>query len=421
MKTNRRNIIIAAAVALLFLFVTYIVMNCRWSVSGEKFTLKYVDLALTKLRGYEKNIDMSDSMLLIDVHYDKQLVVAHDKSGQGIGLSSVTDRTKLFELLSKLKQEDNYKYIMLDVAFCLEDRQSQDSSLYKLISSMKCITIPMPMGDDIADVSLVDSGKVGMAQYGTTIWETDFVKYPYYTKGKKSMPMLMYEEQNKSSVIHSFWLFHSEGKRLIRNSVIQMLDFRTTSIDEVLNGAPPINVPYDMGVGILGIYPDGTVHDSYSDNADWAKDKYILIGDFEGDTHTTYRGEIPGTVINFNAYLSLLEGQHIISYTFLVLLLLYFYLQSYLIITRQDLYTITKKYLKNKNLHVGYFRKTILRLAKTCSVLGYPVLSAMICVLSFYLFNEVFDILLTISLFYALKRVVNVIHKFKLLKYKQDI
>lgn len=416
MKTNKKNIIVAAVVALFFLFVTYIVMNCRWSVSGEKFTLKYVDLALTKLRGHEKNIDMKDSMLLVDVHYDKQLVLAHDKIGQDMGFVSVTDRTKLFDLLSKLKQEDNYKYIMLDVAFCMEDRQPQDSSLYKLISSMKRITIPMPMGDDIADKSLIDSGKVGMAQYGTTIWETDFVKYPYYTNGKKSMPLVMYEEHNKNNKIHSFWLFHSEGKRLIRNSVIQTLDFRTTSIDEVINGAQPINVPYDMGVGILGVYPDGTVHDSYSDNADWAKDKYILIGDFEGDTHTTYRGEIPGTVINFNAYLSLLEGQHIISYTFLVLLLLYFYFQSYLIITRQDLYLITRKYLKSKNLHNDSIKKILLRSAKVCSVLSYPVLSALICVFSFYLFNEVFDILFTISLFYVLKRVVNFIHKYKLLR-----
>ena len=416
MKKKKSTKYIAAGVALLFLFVIYVVMNCRWSVSGEKFALKYIDLAMTKLRGYEKNTDLSDSVLLIDVHYDKQLVMERDVYGQDLGLVAVTDRTKLYKLLSNLKHEDNYKYIMLDVAFCIEDRQPEDSLLYRLISSMKRITVPMPLGTRIADDLLLDSGKVGMAQYGTTIWENDFVKYPYYTNGQKSMPLMMYEEQNAGTKIKSLGLFHSEGGKLIRNSVIQMLDFRATTVDEVMNGALPVNVPYDMGVGILGINPDGSRQDAYVDNAGWAKDKYILIGDFEGDTHTTYRGEIPGTVINFNAFLSLMNGQHIVSYTFLVLILLFLYFQSYLILTCQDIFVVTRRCLAGKNLTERVWARVLLKFTKVCSVLSYPVLSALICIFTFYVFNEVFDILLTITLFYALKRTVIAIRKLKLLK-----
>lgn len=418
MKSNRPIKYKAVGIAFLFLFVIYVVMNCRWSVSGEKLALKYVDLAMTKLRGHEKNIDMSDSVLLIDVHYDKQLVMERDMYGQELGMVPVTDREKLYQLLYRLKQEDNYRYIMLDVAFCAEDRQPGDSSLYRLISSMKRITIPMPMGTAIADDVLLDSGKVGMAQYGTTIWENDFVKYPYYTKGQESMPLMMYQEQNKGRKIKSLGLFHREGGRLIRNSVIQMLDFRATTIDEVMDGALPVNVPYDMGVGILGIGPNGSKQDAYSDNPGWAKDKYILIGDFEGDTHTTYRGEVPGTVINFNAFLSLLEGQHIVSYTFLLLLLLFFYFQSYMIFTRQNVYIVSKRYLERKNATERFFGKVLLKMARICSILSYPVFSVLLCIFMFYVFNEVFDILLTITLFYALKRVVNGVHEYKLLKNK---
>ena len=418
MKKNRSTKYIAAGVALLFLFVIYVVMNFRWSVSGEKLTLKYIDLAMTKLRGHEKNVDMSDSVLLIDVHYDKQLVMERDRYGQDLGMVPVTDREKLYQLLYRLKQEDNYKYIMLDVAFCIEDRQPEDSLLYRLISSMKRITIPMPMGTDIADNMLLDSGKVGMAQYGTTIWENDFVKYPFYTNGRKSMPLMMYENLNKGRKIKSFGLFYREGGRLIRNSVIQMLDFRATTIDEVMGGALPVNVPYDMGVGVLGISPDGSRQDAYSDNPGWAKDKYILIGDFEGDTHTTYRGEIPGTVINFNAFLSLQEGQHIVSYTFLLLLLLFFYFQSYQILNRQDIFIVTKRCLEKKNATENFIGKVLLKMTRICSILSYPVFLVLICIFSFYVFNEVFDILLTITLFYALKRVVNAVHEYKLLKNK---
>lgn len=371
---------------------------------------------MTKLRGYEKNSDMSDSVLLIDVHYDKQLVMERDVYGQELGLVAVTDRAKLYQLLSYLKHEDNYKYIMLDVVFCIEDRQPEDSLLYRLISSMKRITVPMPLGTGIADNMLLDSGKVGMAQYGTTIWENDFVKYPYYTNGQKSMPLIMYEELNKGTKIKSLGLFHREGGKLIRNSVIQMLDFRATTIDEVMNGALPVNVPYDMGVGILGINPDGSRQDAYVDNAGWAKDKYILIGDFEGDIHTTYRGEIPGTVINFNAFLSLMNGQHIVSYTFLVLILLFLYFQSYLILTCQDIFIVTKRFLAGKNLTERVWARVLLKFTKVCSILSYPVWSALICIFTFYVFKEVFDIMLTITLFYALKRTVIAIRKLKLLK-----
>jgi len=418
LKTNKHIRYIAVGIALLFLFIIYVVMNSRWSVSGEKLTLKYIDLAMTKLRGHEKNVDMSDSVLLIDVHYDKQLVMERDRYGQDLGMVPVTDREKLYQLLYRLKQEDNYKYIMLDVAFCIEDRQPEDSLLYRLISSMKRITIPMPMGTDIADDMLSDSGKVGMAQYGTTIWENDFVKYPFYTNGQKSMPLMMYENLNKGRKIKSFGPFHIEGGRLIRNSVIQMLDFRATTIDEVMGGALPVNVPYDMGVGVLGIYPDGFRQDAYSDNPGWAKDKYILIGDFEGDTHTTYRGEIPGTVINFNAFLSLLEGQHIVSYTFLLLLLMFFYFQSYLILSRQDIYIVTRRCLENKNATETRIGSVLLKITRICSVLSYPVFFVLVCIFTFYVFNEVFDILLTITLFYALKRVVDAIYENKFLKNK---
>lgn len=406
----------AGLTACLFLSIIYLVMNCRWSVSGEKLTLKYVDLALTKLRGYDKLSDMSDSVLVIDVHYDKQLVMEHDEAGNPLGLVPVTDRDKLFRLLSKLDSAGNYKYIMLDVAFMAQDRQPEDSLLYNLIKSMRKITIPKPMGSDIADVSLLESGKVGTAQYGTTIWENDFVKYPYYTDDEESMPLIMFEELQGIKNKKFFRHYHRQGGRLIRNSVIQTLDFRITTIQEVMNGALPVNVPLDLGVGILGIEPDGTRHDAYSDNEDWAKGKYILIGDFEGDTHTTYRGEMPGTAINFNAYLSLLYGQQYVSYTFMFILLLFFYFQNYLIITRQNVYEVARRHYDDRALKSGFLRAVVLKTAKVCSVLGYPVFSVVICIMTFYVFGQVYDVFLIITLLFILKKTVDAVNKFKSLK-----
>jgi len=48
------------------------------------------------------------------------------------------------------------------------------------------------------------------------------------------------------------------------------------------------------------------------------------MGDFNNDTHETIYGSTPGTLILLNVYLSLVNGQHLISCWWLIFLLLAF-------------------------------------------------------------------------------------------------
>ena len=408
-----KKLIIVPFVTLAIMLITYVFMNCRWSVSGEKLTMKYVDLFVTTLTGDDKNDDKSSSVLPIDVHYDKQLVTEFDKHDitmtRKVGLASVTDRDKLYQLLYALNRENNYKYIILDIAFLKENRQPKDSILYRLIADMPRIVIPYPMGSEIADPIL--DKKAGMAQYGTTIWENDFVKYPYHTNGRISMPLFMYYELGGKPIkghirLKNNYLFYTQGFNIVRKSVIQTMDYRITTIDDVYEGAKTNNVPIDMGIGVLGISPDSIDYGALIDDENWAKDKYILIGDFESDCHATYRGDIPGTVINFNAYLSLMDNNHIFNYYFIMVMLIITYIQCYMIITRQNIYQLSKKWLVRKKYTGSLKESIVLCITKHMKTWNYPVLFTAICIISYYLWNEVFDILVTITLFYILNKTV---------------
>ena len=65
----------------------------------------------------------------------------------------------------------------------------------------------------------------------------------------------------------------------------------------------------------------------YADEQDWDNffsGKFIVIGSFTGeDIHTTYAGDLPGCIINYNVFLSIMKGQHKIP---VVLIIVYFFM-----------------------------------------------------------------------------------------------
>ena len=69
------------------------------------------------------------------------------------------------------------------------------------------------------------------------------------------------------------------------------------------------------------------------DWSDYFKGKYIVIGSFAGDDiHTTYAGDLPGSLINYNVYLSLMKGQHRIPFVLVIVYFLIFFAMAYLLL-----------------------------------------------------------------------------------------
>ena len=74
-----------------------------------------------------------DDALFVNVEYDKDLAFRTEDTLRKV---AVTDRAKLYKLLSTLDSSRTYKYVILDVLFDKNDSTAYDDSLYNLIGRM---------------------------------------------------------------------------------------------------------------------------------------------------------------------------------------------------------------------------------------------------------------------------------------------
>lgn len=371
MKKNSRkqifSVTVAALIAVLFLILLYQVANYRIPITDEKNKLQLFEKIRAICFG-SPQMETADSVIMIDVHYDKQLVVERDE-GIPNGMVPVTNRDQLLQLLTFLNKRQDYRYIMLDIFLGKGVRQENDTTLYHLISKMPRIVIAKPMQEEIADSCLLP--KAGTAQYSTAIWENDFVKFQYQTDSTKSMPLMMYEELTGRR-ISKLWDKWFTDKGLARNSVILTYEF----CDE--------DMSWDLGTGLLGKTIDDMPNTPELENLD-TKGKYILIGDFEDDRHQTFLFDMSGTSILFNAYLTLLHQHHLISLGLIILIFMVFWVLAWLTITQ------------NK------------RFEWLCSFIGIPIYLFLLSLVIYLIFREAYDVLVATTLFWILKITVKVI------------
>lgn len=348
---------LSAIISLIFLLITLTSSNFALPLSSEKVLFKNFELLKQLISvGYDEQNCMMDSVLLIDTHYAQTLVSEYEDTASFV---PVTNRRLLLRLLLDLKKDSTYKYILLDISLSKDVRQEEDTTLYRLIASMPRISISMPKNEDIADSCLIP--KAGEIGYYITQWENDFVKYAYLQNGKKSLPLKMYEDLTNRTITDGI---------LARSSVFLTYDYTEIFKKHRLE---------EKG------FIDMITEDSC------AKNKYVLIGDLEEDIHTTYIGELPGIIINFNAYLTLIAGHHIIKGWMIFMLFSAFFLLVFQTLT-QSKFTWLFMWI------------------------GYPVYLTLICFVVFYYFNEVYDILIATSLFYILKTIVECIRERELIR-----
>ncbi len=386
---HRQNKVIwSFFIAIGFLLLSYCMSNLDFPISGEKALLYRFELVRNYF--FPRHETVNDSILLVDISFDKITVSALDEYNMPIGDIQITDRKKLLELLQVLKKRDDYKYILLDVFFGETGTTAHDSALYATICSMQRIVIPCHSDERLANKSL--SEKAGVADYTTTYKEGGFVKYPYMPNSKKSLPLKMYEEMTGMR-IKKHWFFYTEGWNLIRKSVV--LAF-------YVNAERPYSeegekVWYHLGADLLGDENNiGLLYDA----TELTKDKYIVIGAFQGDdSHSTYIGAVSGTLINLNAYFSLLHHHHFVSMPLVLIMFFAFFILAYLTLTRQDLRRLADVATRN---HSYRWRTRLMALSAMCSWVGYSLFLTILCLFTYVFLGEVYEIFITATMFYLL-------------------
>lgn len=396
---KQKKVIWSVVIAIGFLLFSYCITNLEFPVSGEKALLYRFELVRNYLIPRENTVN--DSTLLIDVSFDKTPVKATDEYGMPIGDIQITDRKKLLELLQELKKKDDYKYILLDVFFGQKGETPQDSALFATICSMPRIIIPCHSDEALADPSLKE--KAGLADYTSTYKVSGFAKYPYMSNEGISLPLKMFEDMT-GRTISKHCIFYTDGWRLVRKSIVLTFDvYANSSYNE--EGE---KVWYYLGADILGNKDErGLLYEI----PDLTKDKYIAIGAFQGDdSHSTYIGSVCGTLINLNAYFSLLHNHHVVSISLVIIMFFAFFVLAYLTLTRQDLRGLTDSMTQK---HSYRWRTRMMTLSALCSWIGYSLFLTILCIMTYVFLGEVYEIFITSTMFYLLSLAIKYTDNFK--------
>lgn len=396
---KQKKIIWSVVIAIGFLLFSYCITNLNFPISGEKGLLYRFEMVRNYLFPRENTVN--DSILLIDISFDKSPVKTTDEYGMSIGDIQITDRKKLLALLQELKKRDDYKYVLLDVFFGQKGKTPQDSALFATICSMPRIVIPCHSDEALADSSLRE--KAGLADYTSTYKVSGFAKYPYMSSEGMSLPLKMYKDITGRTIRrHGF--IYTDGWWLVRKSIVLTFDVNANSA----YNEEGEKVWYYLGADILGNDEErGLLYEI----PELTRNKYVIIGAFQGDdSHSTYIGSISGTIINLNAYFSLLDKHHVVSITLIIVLFFAFFILAYLTLTRQDLRRLTDSMTQKQNYR---WRTRMMSLSALCSWIGYSLFLTILCIMTYVFLGEVYEIFVTSTMFYLLSLAVKYTDNFK--------
>lgn len=224
--------------------------------------------------------------------------------------------------------------------------------------------------------------------------------------GKKNMPLKMYEELT-GRYICKHGPIYLDGNHLVRSSIVLNIDFVP---QEEFADSGNVQVWHDLGAVIDKV--------PIKEGADtiWCIDelntegKYVVIGYFKDvDIHSTYRGDLSGAVINFNAFQALMAGHHRVSLPVGMLLFVSFFVFGYLIFSQQKLSEVLATPIVRNKLWLRIGQRTLVAL---CSWIGFSLYLSILCVLTYVFLGEVYDIFITSTMFWAINVIVKLKYKY---------
>lgn len=362
--------------ALLLVIATILMQYFPLTRPDEKDFLKWAALWRHDLLGSDKK-PLLDSVVFIDVSYDLSLIpdttVKTDSVAPFRGpVQAITDRAKLgyiFQMLGKHPGE--YKYVICDLSF--EDPAPGDSTFKSGLEKMHPFITTAETNDAgklIKPVFKVDYGGVNY----TPLKQSTFYKMPvFYDGGLKSLPVKVYENVsgNKFTTWHGLTLLDG---RLSFNYVLPELYYRQQDLVRS-DAVKKANTYYLDDLLPLG-----------EDGFSLLKGKYIIIGNFSDDLHTTYMGKLPGCVILWNVLLTLLNHEQTISIGWLLLLFIIYWLTSFTMFFDTSAHK-TKVKEKIRDIRLPYLQKMA---AKYISYLGLLIVINLLALLFFGTFISLF-------------------------------
>jgi len=301
------------AIVLFALFSALSITVTRYFVLGDDDLLYYAIIEYGSQLVKPDSTQVDSNELYINVAYDKELVPVLDEFGMPKGVSDITDRGKLLQLLTMLREANQYKYILLDVRFENGYSTDNDSALFATIKSTPRLVVSHHLNMEMADSCIAE--KTAISDYTSDIDLSQFTRFELIQNGQTTTPLRVFEDVTgkKAQTYGNFLLI---GHDLYEQKpFIQFSSLFNSKYNE--DGSYKY---YEMGVDILETM-------SSEDFSALTKDKFVVIGNLVDDKHDTYIGPQPGSYILMSTVKSLLQGRPIESpFGVLTMALIYFLL-----------------------------------------------------------------------------------------------
>ena len=344
---------------------------------------------------YKSNIN--EKYLLIDVSRNSQILPI---GGLPIENEVIVDREQLCTTLNILDDNsDNIKYIICDVWLDISD-ESTDSSLQDVINRLNnkrklVLATLVDDGDYSQQTPLAFKSETGVSQYKSSFLNTEFLKFSYYFKGFKQVPLIAYENITGDQIIEKSFLgvpyFKYKSGGICLNTIIP--PFRYSSRDIIADETY-------ISMGFFNISPE-----SYIGN-----DQIVIIGDVtggRGDMHHSIVDKISGPIILINALESLFHKDNKINAILLIMMFLFF-----LIISHHSFYA---QKVKESVTEYGLKNRLLLMLLKNINYVSILILT-IICML---VFNFYLNLFILLSYFAVLEFLIKTSQHFKRNKTKK--
>jgi hypothetical protein len=329
-----RKILLSVLCGVVILIITWIYQNYDFSFKVEDGFLKKVFLVKDKI--YSPAPKYKADFVFINTGKDLALV----EDTTDYGNVAVSDREKIFHFINHintLNQKPAFTVIDIQFYYPYTVNPRIDTLLETKLRMNESVMIPIIKDENDQYKKPLYSVRYAYSHYRT--FGTNFNKFRILNhEAIPSIPIALHEEVNNSVYRDHFFYATCNGRLCLssiwpsyylKNADIKgvraQTDLQSIGKNEIANPKPgKIEAEYyNVGEILLDLEANP---DNYKD---FFRNKIVIIGNFEGDMHSTPLGKMSGPVLLANIYLSLLNEQHIISIGFIILVLVAFSALSY--------------------------------------------------------------------------------------------
>lgn len=305
-----------------------------------------------------------EEFLFVNTSYSNDLIDKFDEAGFPLGNQVITDRMQLALFTEALNRIDKHKWAIYDIYF--GDESQYDDMFAPQIEALPRVVMSTTTDDKGAKLAPRFDNNSGLANVETL--DDIFLKYRLIHNDSLKVVPLKVIEGILDVEVESDGQFLKQGDRWGLNYYIPDLRISQYKLT-VTRGYPFINLS-DV------IYLDDETIESL------VKDRIVIVGDFlANDNFETLVGEISGPLLLANLYLSLLNGEHLLSWQYFAFLIISFSLISLIVFLPDELFVLK---LKFKEMAVGGSFIVYLAIVSVISYVSFN--KAMnVFILSFYL------------------------------------